>query len=256
MVINQQSNMVHNSHIASAIQRLQQARSVAVITGAGISAESGIPTFRGSDGTWSRFQLDDLATAEGFERNPRLVWEWYTWRRKEYGDAKPNPAHRTIVDMERHYPRFLLVTQNVDTLHTQAGSRKLFEIHGNISKARCTSCDRVFDNPSLTLPDQLVRCPRCGSLARPHIVWFGEMYDEWMMERINEFLSGTDVVLVVGTSGLVSTPVHLTLHAIQHRAYSIDVNPDESEVSRHVHCHIREKAGIALPEIWQAVLEA
>ncbi|PIE34583.1 NAD-dependent deacylase [candidate division KSB3 bacterium] len=245
--------MVSLTHIFPAIQSLQQARAVAVITGAGISVESGIPTFRGPDGTWSHFNLEDLATPEGFESDPKLVWEWYTWRRNRYKHARPNPAHYTLVEMERHYSEFLLITQNVDTLHTQAGSQKLFELHGNIAKARCTRCDKVFDNPHITLPENLVRCPRCDSLARPHIVWFGEAYEPWMLDRIGEFLAKTDVVIVVGTSGTVSTPVYLTLHAIRHGAYSIDVNPNESEVSRHVHCHLPAKAGIVLPDLWDKV---
>lgn len=240
--------------ISIAVQKLRQAESVAIITGAGVSAESGIPTFRGPDGTWSKCNLEDLATPEGFERNPRLVWEWYTCRRKEYADARPNPAHYTIAAMEKYYQKFLLITQNIDTLHTQAGSTKLLEIHGNIRKARCTICDRVFENASLNLPEELIRCPRCHSLARPHIVWFGEMYDMAMLEQATSFLSQTDVVIIVGTSGLVTTPVHFTIHAIRYGAYAIDINPNFSEISRHAHCHIQEKAGAALPELWNAVL--
>ena len=236
-----------------AVQKLQAARSVAVITGAGVSAESGIPTFRGTDGLWKEFRLEDVATLEGFQRNPRLVWEWYTWRRNEYGHAQPNPAHYTIADMEAYYPEFLVITQNVDTLHAKAGSTKLLEIHGNIYKARCTVCETVFENLHTSLPDDLIRCPACNGLARPHIVWFGERYNMRLIQRATEFLGATDVVIVIGTSGIVFTPVYFALEAIQHGAYAIDINPEVSEVSGHVHYHLQEKAGIALPKLWEAV---
>ena len=147
-----------------------------------------------------------MATPEGFQRNPKLVWEWYTWRRNEYGHAQPNPAHYTIADMEAYYPEFLVITQNVDTLHAKAGSTKLLEIHGNIYQARCTVCDAVFDNLYTSLPDDLIHCPTCNGLARPHILWFGEMYDMRLIQRATEFLATVNVVVVVGTSGMVSTP--------------------------------------------------
>lgn len=245
---------ISNTHeLTTAVQRLRMAQSVAVITGAGVSAESGIPTFRGMGGVWNQFKVEDLATPEAFARNPKLVWEWYTWRRNEYANAQPNPAHYTIAAMEQHYPEFLLITQNVDTLHSQAGSRKMLEIHGNIRQARCTQCALIFENPYTQIPETLVLCPQCGALARPHIVWFGEMYDPELMAQAIAFLNHTDVVIVVGTSGMVSTPVYLALHAIQHGAYAIDVNPDVSEVSAHVQLHLREKAGSALPMLWQAI---
>ncbi len=237
-----------------AVRKLRDARSVAVITGAGVSAESGIPTFRGPDGTWSNAKIEDVATPEGFRRNPKMVWEWYLQRRNDYADAQPNPAHDVIAAMERHYPEFLLVTQNIDTLHTRAGNRKLLEIHGNINQARCTKCQTVFDNPHFTLPENLIACPKCGALARPNILWFGEMYEQADLEQINQFLATTEVVIVVGTSGIVTTPVYFTMYAIQHGAYAIDINPNQSEVSKEAHCHLRENAGIALPALWHAVL--
>ncbi len=242
-----------NQQFNIAVQKLHAATSVAVITGAGVSAESGIPTFRGSGGLWDQFSIEDLATPEGFQRNPKLVWEWYTWRRNEYGNAQPNPAHYTIADMEACYPEFLLITQNVDTLHSKAGSTKLLEIHGNIYKARCTECETVFDNLSTSLPKELIRCPACQALARPHIVWFGELYDMRLINQATAFLATADVVIVVGTSGMVSTPVYFALEAIQHGAYVIDINPEISEVSGHAHCHFQENAGIALPKLWEAV---
>lgn len=245
--------MINTDLISPAVEKLRAAKSVAVITGAGVSAESGIPTFRGSGGLWNQFSIEDLATLEGFRRNPKLVWEWYLWRRNEYGHAQPNPAHYTIAEMEAYYPEFLVITQNIDTLHTKAGSTKLLEIHGNIYKARCTECETVFDNLYTSLPDDLIRCPACHALARPHIVWFGELYDMQMIDQAIAFLAATDVVIVVGTSGMVSTPVYFALEALQHGAYIIDINPEISEVSGHAHCHLQEKAGVALPKLWEAV---
>lgn len=237
-----------------AVYKLREARSVTVITGAGVSAESGIPTFRGPDGTWSNARIEDVATPEGFQRNPQMVWEWYLRRRNEYAGAKPNPAHDVIAAMEQHYPEFLLVTQNIDTLHTRAGNRKLLEIHGNINQARCLRCDTVFENPHFTLPENSITCPKCNAPARPHILWFGEMYDPAQLEQINHFLAATDVVLVVGTSGVVTTPVYFAMYAKQHGAYVIEVNPNFSEVSKDAHCHLRQNAGVALPQLWQAVM--
>ena len=240
--------------ISMAIQALRRARSVAVITGAGISAESGIPTFRSADGLWAQFNIADVATPEGFRRNPKLVWEWYIVRKQEYGRAQPNPAHYTLAEMEHHYPNFLVITQNIDALHFKAGNQKVLEIHGNIGKARCTKCQKLFDYPATQRPDTLVLCPDCGVLARPHVVWFGETYDPMIMAQATAFLAATDVVIVVGTSGIVSTPVYLALQAINNGAYSIDINPEISEVSRYVDLHLREKAGIALPKLWQSVM--
>ena len=140
--------------------RLAAARSVAVLTGAGISADSGVPTFRGADGLWRNFRAEDLATPEAFERDPRLVWEWYNWRRELIASKKPNPAHDAIAVMERRFPRFWLITQNVDGLHRDAGSTKLSEIHGNIWKVRCTACGRIEDNRQVPIPI-LPACTAC-----------------------------------------------------------------------------------------------
>ena len=154
-------------------EKIASARSLAVLTGAGISADSGVPTFRGADGLWRNFRAEDLATPEAFERDPRLVWEWYNWRRELIAAKTPNPAHTAVVEFERRCPHFWLITQNVDGLHRAAGSEKLSEIHGNIWKVRCTACGVIEDNhdvPIRILPS----CRHCQALLRPHIVWFGE----------------------------------------------------------------------------------
>lgn len=225
-----------------------------VITGAGISAESGIPTFRGDGGLWRSYRAEELATPEAFARDPKLVWEWYDWRRGLCGKAEPNEGHRVIAEMEQHYDDFLLITQNVDNLHPRAGSTKLIELHGNVFRARCTVCPEHFDLPDGDLLEIPVPCPACGELARPHIVWFGETYDTSIINQATAFLSRTEVVFVVGTSGAVTTPVSMALHAIQSGAYAIEVNPNRSQMTQFAEAFIQESAGTALPELWRRVL--
>ncbi len=185
--------------------RLATARAVTVLTGAGISADSGVPTFRGADGLWRNFRAEDLATPEAFARDPRLVWEWYNWRRELIATKKPNPAHYAVADLERRLERCWLITQNVDGLHRTAGSQKLSEIHGNIWKVRCTRCSRVDENrevPIAILPS----CAACGGLLRPHIVWFGESLASEDLDRSYEALGRCEVLLIIGTSGEQGQP--------------------------------------------------
>ncbi len=232
-----------------AVSRLASARSLAVITGAGISAESGIPTFRGKDGLWRNYKAEELATPEAFERSPSVVWEWYDMRRGVCASAKPNPAHFAVADMERTIEDFLLITQNVDGLHCRAGSKKLLEIHGNIWKARCMKCRSVFEVNETPLKENPVRC-KCGSIARPYIVWFGERYEEGILERASEFLSRTDFLIVIGTSGMVTTPVWLVQIADKAGAYIVDINIEPSLVTGIADHFLEGKAGLVLPEFW------
>jgi len=233
-------------------QAFARARRVAVITGAGVSAESGVPTFRGEEGLWRNFRAEELATPAAFARDPQLVWDWYDWRRGICAKAEPNSAHLTIAAMEQHYPEFLLITQNVDGLHNRAGSKKIAEIHGNIWKARCTKCSSKFEIPETPLTE-MPRCPDCKSLARPHIVWFGESYDVDLLESVLQFLSRTELVLVAGTSGMVPMPVYLTQHAMQAGAHAVDVNLEDSQLTPVVDASLRGKAGDVLPDLWRKV---
>ncbi len=152
---------------------LKQARSVAVLTGAGVSAESGVPTFRGNNGLWRQYRAEDLATPGAFARDPKLVWEWYDWRRGLIAQAQPNAGHRALVELEKRVPSFTLITQNVDGLHELAGSRNVLEVHGSIWKVRCTSCERERMDRRTPLPEIPPKC-ECGALLRPGVVWFGE----------------------------------------------------------------------------------
>lgn len=233
-------------------QAFAKARRIAVITGAGISAESGVPTFRGDGGLWRNFRAEELATPAAFARDPQLVWDWYDWRRGICAKAVPNAAHRTLAEMEMHYPEFLLITQNVDGLHNRAGNQKIAEIHGNIWKARCTRCSVRFDLPDPPLRE-MPHCPQCGALARPHIVWFGESYDADLLEIVLALLSRAELVLVIGTSGMVPMPVYLTQHAVQSGARAVDVNPEDSQLTAVVHASLRGKAGDVLPALWSEI---
>jgi len=205
--------------------RLAAARSVAVLTGAGISADSGVPTFRGANGLWRNFRAEDLATPEAFERDPRLVWEWYDWRRELIATKKPNQAHDAVAAMERRFSRFWLITQNVDGLHRDAGSIKLSEIHGNIWKVRCTACGLVEDNRQVPIPIP-PSCTACQTMVRPHIVWFGESLAAEDIAKSYEALESCDVLLIIGTSGLVYPAASFAPVAKSAGAFVVEINLD------------------------------
>src|SRR5690349_14342344 len=182
--------------------RLRSATRVTVLTGAGVSAASGVPTFRGSDGLWQQFRATDLATPEAFARDPRLVWEWYDWRRDLIAKAAPNAAHKALVQIEIRKPRFTLITQNVDGLHDLAGSGKILKLHGDIWRMRCMECGANFPNRRVPLPKIPPHCA-CGGLARPGVVWFGEPLPEGMMKEAEHAVAAAEVFLVIGTSAAV-----------------------------------------------------
>lgn len=207
--------------------RLNQARSVAVLTGAGISADSGVPTFRGPDGLWKNFRPEDLATPEAFARNPQLVWEWYDWRRSILLSKEPNPAHHALVELERRLEtrggRFGLITQNVDGLHRAAGSRRVTEIHGNIWKVRCTGCGLIADNREVPLHGPPI-CESCRVFLRPHIVWFGESLASEDLEEAYTALESCEMLLIIGTSGIVYPAASFAPVAKAAGAYVVELN--------------------------------
>jgi len=213
--------------ISSIRDRLVDASSVAVLTGAGISADSGIPTFRGKEGLWRSFRPEDLATPEAFRRDPRLVWEWYNWRREIIATKDPNAAHYALVEMEKRAASFHLITQNVDGLHAKAGSKNLIEIHGNIWKVRCTICGAVSENYDVPI-EILPWCFNCNGLLRPHIVWFGEPLDPEDIRRCMEILSRCEIMLVIGTSGVVQPAASFVAMAKRGGAYVVEVNLEET----------------------------
>lgn len=230
-----------------------QVRSVAVLTGAGISAESGVPTFRGVGGLWRNFRAEDLATPEAFRRDPGLVWEWYNWRRSLIGGCQPNAAHRTLVDMESRLEEFTLITQNVDGLHGLAGSRNMVELHGNIWRLRCTAgCRAPWEDRAVPLAEMPPHCPSCGALARPDVVWFGEPLPGDALDRAFGAVRRCQVMLVIGTSALVHPAASLPLMALQRGAHVIEINPQPTPLSAVVAEAIRKPAAVALPGWWSA----
>jgi len=220
---------------------------VAVLTGAGISAESGVPTFRGKDGLWRQYKAETLATPEAFERDPKLVWEWYDWRRSLIAPVEPNAGHRVIAGWESLFGEMAVITQNVDGLHAKAGSQNVVELHGNIWKLRCTregTVGEVRDNPLPHIPPV---CPNCGSFLRPHIVWFGESLDPVVLGRAYELSESCQVMFVIGTSAVVHPAASLPYAAARAGAKIIEVNLEPTSLTPQADFFFPGKAGEILP---------
>jgi NAD-dependent deacetylase len=236
---------------------------VLVLTGAGVSAESGIPTFRGKDGYWRNLDPAKLATPEAFARDPKLVWEWYRERRQRIRNAQPNAAHEAIATLARHADEFLLVTQNVDDLHARAGfpKEKMVQIHGDIFLTRCSRCDfgfteRKHDHEHEQEQEEeeenvVPRCARCGALMRPGVVWFGEQLPWTELQRVETYLDRgvCDLVIVAGTTATFGYIIDWALRAHAPNGELIEVNPEETPLSRFATRLVREPAAIALPRI-------
>jgi NAD-dependent deacetylase len=234
------------------IEKLRAARHVAVLTGAGVSAESGVPTFRDAQtGLWAQYNPMELATPQAFQQNPKLVWEWYEWRRQLVEQVEPNPAHRALVELERLVPRFTLITQNVDGLHRRAGSQNVIELHGNIARTKRFDDDVIVEQWQDT--DEVPpRCPQTGSLLRPDVVWFGEMLPSEALETATATTRDCDVFLSVGTSGQVEPAASLPYWALQHGATVAIINLDVSTRTNGSIFKLRGPAGQVLPALLQA----
>jgi len=234
--------------LAQARQWLTQSTAVAVLTGAGISAESGVPTFRGADGLWKNFKPEELATVDAFERDPKLVWEWYNWRRELIAPAKPNPAHNALVQLEIKTRNYTLITQNVDGLHDRAGSGRMLKLHGDIWRLRCTTCGANWPDRRVPLPKIPPHC-QCGGLARPGVVWFGEPLPDGMMKEAEHAVAAAQVFLVVGTSANVYPAASLIPYAKQGSAKVIEINTEDTPFTPTVDCALRGPAGELLPKL-------
>ena len=236
----------------SLVETLRSAYSVAVLTGSGISAESGVPTFRDAQtGLWARYDPMELATPEAFTRDPRLVWEWYAWRRKLVEGASPNPGHEALAELERRVPEFALMTQNVDGLHRRAGSQRVIELHGNIMLSKC-SREGVVVESRTDDPEVPPTCSHCGALLRPDVVWFGEMLPREAFEEALMTARNCDLFFAIGTSSLVQPAASLPFEALRGGVSVVEVNPDETPLTRHVEYGLRGQAGELLPALVSA----
>jgi len=243
---------VREEPIEQARERVRVARRIAVLTGAGMSAESGVPTFRDArTGLWARFDPTQLASEEGFRADPPLVWRWYAGRRDAVAKAEPNEGHRALAAADGRFERLSIVTQNVDGLHRRAGSRDVTEIHGSITRTVCLArCGYVEDDPRRVPTGAPPRCPRCGDWLRPGVVWFGEMLDPDDLQAAEAAAHDCELMLVVGTSGLVYPAAGLPLTARRSGAAVIVVNPAASELDGIAHVVVRSTAAVALPHLF------
>lgn len=231
------------------IKTLRAAHSVVVLTGAGVSAESGIPTFRQAQtGLWQKYRPEDLASPEAFRRNPGLVWDWYTWRRGLVSSAQPNAGHYALVAMEHQVSDFTLITQNVDDLHRRAGSRAIIELHGNILRTRCSK-EGILVSEWNEAAESPPHCQKCGGLLRPDVVWFGEALPTEALTQAMHAAQQCQVFLAVGTSGLVYPAANLPRIALQAQAVLVEINPQRTELSSVVTYPLAGLSGSILPEL-------
>ncbi|WP_293912954.1 NAD-dependent deacylase [Deinococcus sp.] len=237
------------SDLARARELIRAAERVAVLTGAGISAESGIPTFREAQtGHWARFRPEDLASPAAYRRDPEMVWQWYAGRARDVQAAAPNPGHTALAELERRKGEgFLLATQNVDGLHARAGSERLIELHGNLAQARCERCAHVQPWPGeATAPPP---CPVCGATLRPNVVWFGEYLPSAALEASQLAFAQADLALVIGTSSLVEPAASLPLLTLRGGGAVTEINPDQTPISALVTLRLAGRASQVLPAL-------
>lgn len=227
---------------------LRKARRVAVLTGAGVSAESGVPTFRGKDGLWKHYRPEDLATPDAFSRDPKLVWQWYNWRRGLIARAQPNRGHYALADLERGSREFTLITQNVDDLHEQAGSRNVIKLHGDIWQVCCLSCEREWIDTRPTIAELPPRCS-CGGLLRPGVVWFGEELRPGIWDKAEKAARKSDLLLVIGTSAVVYPAAGLVRVAKCAGAKVVEINLAETVITTQIDEFLPGPCGELLPKL-------
>lgn len=238
---------------AKLIQILKSARHITVLTGAGVSKESGIPTFREAQtGLWAQYDSMELATPQAFQRNPKLVWEWYEWRRGLVREKKPNAGHYALLEMEKHVPAFNLITQNVDGYHGQVGNQNIIELHGNIMRTKRWSDDEIITEWKDT-GEVPPRCSETGSLLRPDVVWFGENMPLGAIEAAIQGAQNSDVFFSIGTSALVQPAASLPLYAARTGAVLVEINPAETPLTEQMDYVISGMSGDVLPKLVKTV---
>lgn len=235
------------------VAHLRDVRSIVAFTGAGVSAESGVPTFRGADGIWAKLRPEELASMDGFMKNPPLVWEWYAHRKKIISMIQPNAGHYALVDMEKLTPNFAVITQNIDNLHRRAGSKTVHELHGNIERNYCMKCGKTFGNEFVLAVAGPPRCDACGGMVRPDVVWFGEMLPEDEWESSVKATEGADLFLSVGTSAVVYPAASLPLIAKRSGAYLVEINPEPTPITADVDEFLQGLSGKILPLLARAM---
>lgn len=235
------------------IESLKRARKIVFLTGSGISAESGIPTFRGAEGLWKNFKPEELANFNAFIKNPDRVWEWYQFRRKIILSTKPNAGHYAIKEFEKHFPSVTVVTQNVDNLHRAAGSTEIYELHGNIMKNYCIRCKKRYDFENFSY---VAECPKCGcgGLIRPDVVWFGENLSDAVYTAAEDSVEDADLVIVSGSSNIVYPAALLPQIAIRKGIFTIEINIERTELTHMMDEFIAGKSGEIIPSLLQEYL--
>ena len=237
-------------------KRLARDARITVLAGAGVSAASGVPTFRGPDGLWKQFRPETLATPEAFARDPKLVWEWYDWRRQAIAACEPNAAHRVLAAWSQAFPNFQLITQNVDGLHERAGSEGVLRLHGSIWDVscwkKCPASPSQWRDDTAPFPQIPPTCPHCNGLVRPGVVWFGEALDPDVLDRA-EAAAGCDVFLTIGTSSVVYPAASFVEQARQNGAFTVEINPETTPASSIADLVLRGPAEVVLPEVEAAL---
>ena len=231
------------------VRLLRTSSRVAVLTGAGVSQESGLRTFRDAQtGIWTQHRPEDLASPEAFRRDAQLVWDWYAWRREAIKGVRPNPGHYALVEMERRLAAFTLITQNVDGLHRLAGTQHVLELHGNILRVRCSECGR-YGEEGQEEAQEVPRCTICSGLMRPDVVWFGEMLPQAELQAAVEAARACQVFFSIGTSSLVQPAASLALMAKQSGAIVVEINPEATPLTVYAEFFLQGKSGVVLPEL-------
>lgn len=237
----------------SLISKINEAKEIVFFTGAGISAESGIPTFRGKDGIWNKLKPEELANFNAFLKNPDLVWQWYQHRRQIIEEKQPNAGHYAIVNFEQLFDKVTVVTQNVDNLHNRAGSKKVLELHGNIEKNYCIKCKTRYDNLNLNDHKSVPKCNICGSLIRPDVVWFGEMLPQDVFNEAEKAAMRSDICFVIGTSAVVYPAANIPILAKQYGSTLVEINITQTDLTPYCDYSLIGKSGDILPLILEKV---
>lgn len=223
------------------------------LTGAGVSAESGVPTFRGEGGLWESYRAEDLATPDAFERDPELVWRFYSWRRQLVHDCQPNSAHILLAEIEDQVGDFTLLTQNIDGLHQEAGSRAVVELHGSLWRLKCTRCAEKWTDRTVPLEKAIPKCPECGGLARPNVVWFKEALEKRILRKAYEAVTKANTLLVIGTSAVVEPAASMPRLAKHEGATVVEFNLEQTPVTSIADQVYRGAASAQLAAWWDTV---